>query len=126
MKFDEILEIDGKKLNKKYIESLSKQERLDLIDPIFNLLRTSEFIYPDDENKIIKSWKRLEEYVPDIDAIDLFNNSSLATDICKHFCHTFYNATALREVCGALPFNVDEGVERTVNWMRADRQRVAA
>ena len=93
MKFDEILEIDEKKLTKKYIESLSKQERLDLIDPIFNLLRTTDFIYPDDEVKIKKSWKRLQEYVPDLDSPDLFNNSSLATDICKHFCHTFYQAT---------------------------------
>lgn len=36
-----------------------------------------------------------------------------------------HDTSALREVCGALPFNLDEGVERTVGWMRAERQRVA-
>lgn len=36
-----------------------------------------------------------------------------------------HDTSALRDVCGALPFTVIEGVERTVNWMRADRQRVA-
>ena len=37
-----------------------------------------------------------------------------------------HDTGSLQAVCGALPFSVDEGVERTVGWMRADRQRVAA
>ena len=37
-----------------------------------------------------------------------------------------HDTTSLRDVCGALPFSLDEGVARTVAWMRADRQRVAA
>lgn len=93
MKYDEVLELNNNKLTKKYIQSLSKQERLDLIDPIFNLLRAIGWIYPDDIKSVDKEWKRLLEFKPDINSMSLFNNSSLATKICKHFCHLFYEAT---------------------------------
>jgi hypothetical protein len=93
VKFDEIIEVNGQKLTKKYIQSLSKQERLCLVEPIFNILRNNGFIYPDDKEGIDKEWKRLLEYQPDINIDILFNNSSLATNICKYFCHSFYSAT---------------------------------
>src|SRR5271157_5739167 len=93
MKYDEILEVNGNKLTKKYIESLSKQERLDLIDPIFDILRACGWIYPDDLAEVHKEWKRLVDFVPDLNSTSLFNNSSLATGICKFFCHSFYLAT---------------------------------
>ena len=93
LKFDEILEVGGNKLTKKYIESLSKDERLDLVDPIFNILRNNGFIFMDDENKIKKSYSKLVEYQPDLNSDSLFNNSSLGTDICKFFCHSFYRTT---------------------------------
>ena len=77
LKFDQILEIDGKKLTKKYIQSLSKEERYGLVIPIFNLLRKTGFIYMDDVDKINKSWQRLLDYEPDISNNEVFNNSSL-------------------------------------------------
>jgi len=93
MKFDEIFEINGKKLSKKYIESLSKKERLDLIEPIFNLLRSTGWLYPDNPNDLKKDWKKLQELKIDLNQTELFNNSSLCTNICKYFCHKFYLAT---------------------------------
>ena len=93
MKFDKILEVGGHSLTKHYIQSLSKEDRHALIDPIFNLLRTTEFIYPDDETAIKKSWAKIKDHVPDLSTNSIYNNSSLATDICKYFCHSFYKAT---------------------------------
>ena len=37
-----------------------------------------------------------------------------------------HDTVGLREVCGPLPFDVDAGVERTVDWMRAERHSLAA
>ncbi len=88
--FDEIIEVGGNKLTKKYIQSLSKEERVALIDPIFDILRQQEFMYMDNIEKIDKSWEKLKEYKPDLSSADIFNNMSLGTDICKYFCHSFY------------------------------------
>src|SRR5271165_4525118 len=93
MQFDKIIEINDQELTKKYIQSLNKDESLALVEPIFNLLRKTGWIYPDELAKVKKSWKTINDYVPDLTANELFNNSSLATDICKYFCHKFYLAT---------------------------------
>lgn len=107
MKYDDLLEINGNKLTKKYIESLSKQDRLDLIDPIFNLLRQTGWLYPDDDSKIKKEYKRLIDLQIDVNKKDLFNNSSLATGICKYFCKKFYLATDLDSHGNAKPTMID-------------------
>ena len=72
MKYDEVLEINGNKLTKKYIQSLSKQERLDLIDSIFNLLRKNGWMFPDDIKKATKEYNRLLEFKPDLNSTELF------------------------------------------------------
>jgi len=93
MSYDQVLTINGNKLTKKYIQSLSKQERLDIIDPIFQEMRKIGWLYPDDFNKVKKEWQRLLDFQPDLNTLEIFNNSSLATNICKYFCHSFYHAT---------------------------------
>jgi hypothetical protein len=128
MKYDDILEIDGKKLTKQYIESLSKQERIDLIDPIFNLLRDIGWLYPDDDSYINKEWKRLLDYNPDLSNIDLFNNSSLATKICKYFCKKFYLATENGENTMIDNFNNDDTLKKLIynrlglEWIDEDKR----
>lgn len=107
MSFDELLEINNKKLSKQYIESLSKDERIALIDPIFNLLRSIGWIYPDDKSKITKEYKRLIDFQPDLSKNDIFNNSSLATYISKYFCHKFYLATTKNKPTMIDNFNND-------------------
>lgn len=91
-KYDEVIEIDGQKLSKQYIASLNKKEREDLIEPIFQYLRFQGFAYPDDISKIDKEWKRLLDCDVDLDSKELYNNSSVATYICKFFCKSFYEA----------------------------------
>jgi hypothetical protein len=90
-----IVVINGKEITKQYIESLNREEREGLIEPIFEYFRNVGFMYPDDLDKVYDEWNRLLEFKPDLDSKDLFNNSSLATYICKYFCHSFYNATEL-------------------------------
>ena len=114
LKFDQILEIDGQKLTKAYIQSLSKQERLNLVDPIFDLLRKTGFIYMDNISNISKSWQRLVDYKPNIDDNEMFNNSSLATDICKYFCHSFYLATERGKPNIINNFNDDDKLKRVI------------
>lgn len=128
MKFDELLELNGNKLTKHYIQSLSKQERLDLIDPIFNLLRSSEFIYPDDINKVDKEWQRLLDYEPDLSTNDLFNNSSLATNICKYFCPSFYSVSELGKPTLIENFYNDDILKKIIknrlglDWLDSDEK----
>lgn len=114
LKFDELLVLNGQKLNKKYIQSLSKQERLDLIDPIFQIIRDNGFIYMDDEAAILKSWEKLKKHQPDINSNELFNNSSLATDICKYFCHKFYLATEVGKPTMLDNFNDDKKLKKII------------
>jgi len=112
--FDERLAIDGQELTKKYIQSLSFEERGELIPLIFKILRECTFIFPDDEKKLTKQYTRLVQYKPDISSDEVFNNSSLATGICKHFCHSFYYSTepGKRTLIGA--FNDDELLRRVI------------
>ena len=93
MLFDDVIEIGGIKLTAKYIESLSLDEREKLIDPIFKYFRNIGFTYPDDINKVKQSYKSLCLHLPDLSIKELYNNASLATDVCKYFCHTFYYVT---------------------------------
>lgn len=89
--FSKIVELNNQKLDKKYIQSLSYEEREELIEPLFQLFRNDiGLLYPDDEAKVKKSYKRLLDFEPDIKLDEVFNNSSLGTDICKHFCRSFY------------------------------------
>lgn len=126
LKFDELIKVNGKELNKKYIQSLSKQQRLDLVEPIFLQLRDTGFIYMDNSDSIKKSYKRLLDHKPDISSIELFNNSSLATDICKYFCHSFYKATEVGKPNMIDVFNDDNKLKRIIenrlglDWLDSD------
>jgi len=117
MKYDQVLELNGVKLTSKYIESLNKQERLDLIDPIFDIVRKVGWLYPDEENKIKKSWGKVKEYQPDLNADDQFNNSSLGTDICKFYCHSFFDATEPGAPTMKDNFNDDKILKKMI-WNR--------
>jgi hypothetical protein len=92
--FSDIISIGDIFLTKKYIESLGYNEREELVEPIFSLLRSVGIIYPDDLEKLSKSYQRLVDYVPDLSVDEVYNNSSMGTDICKYFCRSFYNTKA--------------------------------
>jgi len=93
MNFSDIIEVNGTKITKKYIESLSYEEREKLIDPIFNEFRKTQFLYPDDEKEIKSDWEKLLKYNPDTSVDSVYGNTSMATSICKYFCHEFYHTT---------------------------------
>lgn len=115
-----IFKIGDHSLNRQYIESLTREEREGLVEPLFNLIREIGFVYPDDMDKVYKEWKRLKEFEPDLESKELFNNSSLATYICKYFCHTFYEATELDKKTGKKKpsmvelFNDDDILKRLI------------
>jgi DNA modification methylase len=92
-KFDEIIEISGNKLTSKYIESLNRDGREALIEPIFRFFRAYGFPQPDDYEKSRREYKRLCDYKVDLNSNELYNNDSVATSICKLFCKSFYLAT---------------------------------
>ena len=114
MRFDDIIEIDNKKITKKYVQSLSYKEREDLIEPIFNKLRSVGFLFPDNVNVIKKSYKKICDYNPDLSSKDIFNNSSLGTDICKYFCKSFYFATERNKSILIDVFNDDILLKRII------------
>lgn len=128
LKFDQRLVIDGQELSKKYIQSLSKQERLDIVDPIFQLLRHSGFIYPDNNLKLNKSYQRIKDYEPNLNESNVYNNSSIGTDICKYFCKSFYSATDSKKITMLDVFNDDSKLKRLIknrlglDWLDADER----
>ena len=117
MSYDGVIEIDGKLMTKHYIESLGKEEREKLIEPIFQYFRKLGFTYPDDYEKARREYKRLVDYKCDLDKKELFNNSSLATYIPKLFCRSFYSATEKNRPKMIDIFNDDEKLRKTV-WNR--------
>lgn len=114
MKFSDIIEINGTKLTKKYIESLSYEDREKLIDPIFNILRKVNFIYPDDIDEVNKDWQNLLKYNPNINENEVYGNSSLATSICKYFCHEYYDTTEHNKKTMPEIFNDDVLLKKTI------------
>lgn len=128
--YDEIIEVNGNKLTKKYIQSLSKEERLAIVDPIFEILRFNGFMYRDSSHglKSLKSWKKLVEFQPDLNKNELFNNSSLATDICKYFCKKFYSATEEGKPTMIEVYSDDVKLRRLIenrlglDWLDADER----
>lgn len=86
-KFDEIIEINGNRLTKKYIESLTKQQRLDLIEPVFNYFRNIHgFPFPDDDSDLKNQYNKLCNFQFDTNLDEIYNNSSMETEIYRYFC----------------------------------------
>lgn len=129
MKYDELLEVNNIKLTKQYIQSLTKEQRLELIEPIFKILRESGFVYPDwDEEYLRSEYERLCDVKLDIDCLELYNNSSIATDVCKYFCKNFYLSTEKGKKNIIDVFNDDDLLKRTIknrlgiDWIDADER----
>lgn len=104
------ISLNNQLLTKSYLESLSYEQREVLIEQLFNHMREVGWIYPDDNDlkECKKSWKRLVDFVPDLTKTELFNNSDLATDICRYFCHTkFYETREVKRSNNFEVFNDD-------------------
>lgn len=114
-KFDETLVINGNALTKKYIESLSKDERENLIEPIFDVFRQIGFPRPDDIGKIKSEYNRLVSLKVDTSVDSVYNNSSVATYICKYFCYDkFCAATEVGKRSMLDIFNDDKRLKRVI------------
>jgi hypothetical protein len=128
LKFDDIIEINGTKLTKKYIESLSYQQRQDLVEPIFQLFRENGFPYPDDISSFQKDYQKLVKLELDLNKIEVFNNSSCCTEICRYFCRSFYGATDIKSKTMLEIFNNDQLLKRLIfnrlggDWLLPDKK----
>lgn len=93
-KFDDTIIINGIELNKKYVQSLTYEQREELVEPILKYFREYGFPLPDDTSYLKKEYQKLIDYEPDLTLTELYNNSSMASDINKYFCSDlFYNTT---------------------------------
>lgn len=128
LKFDEIIEVNNQKLTKKYIQSLSYEEREALIEPIFQILRSNGFPQPDDTSDFEKDYKKLCNLEIDINQMERYNNSSLCTNICKHFCPSFYKTTERNKKTMEEVFNDDTTLRRMIknrlgmDWYYSDNK----
>jgi hypothetical protein len=113
-KYAEVVSINGQKIDKKYVASLDKQGRENLVEPLFNHFRNQGWLYPDEEGKIKSEYQKLVDHVPDLSSDVLFNNSSLATNICKFFCHKFYHATEKGKRNMIEVFNDDQSLKKLI------------
>jgi len=95
--FEKIVSINGQPITAKYVKTLDYNERMALVDPLFQHFRNQDWIYPDNPSKLKINWDKLCKLEMNLLNDELFNNSSLATDICKYFCHKFYDATEMKQ-----------------------------
>lgn len=115
MNFDDIITFNNNKITKQYIQSLSKQERLDLIEPLFHLFRNNGFIYPDDEKSLNKSYQQIVDFQSPVNEDSIYNNSSCGTDICKYFCRSFFSATEPKKKTIPEIFNDDTLLKKIIH-----------
>lgn len=112
--YDKIVSVNNQPITAQYVKTLDLEERLNLVEPLFQHFRQQGWLYPDDISKIYKSWKKLCDFQPNLSINELFNNSSLATDICKYFCHKFYEATEKNKPTMLQVFNNDEKLKKLI------------
>lgn len=92
--FSKVVEINGQLLTAKFFKPLTKDEREVFVEPLFQHFRSQGWIYPTIPNqKLRKDWKKLCNHKPNLENNEVFNNSSMATSICRHFCKSFCHAT---------------------------------
>lgn len=92
--FNAKVKIDGQFLTAKFFKPLSKEEREYYVEPLFKHFREQGWIYPTISDDVLKrDWKKLCDHEPDLSINEVFNNSSIATSICRHFCKSFCHAT---------------------------------
>lgn len=92
--FNAKVEVNGQLLTAKHIKALSKEEREKYVEPLFQHFRKQGWIYPTIPDDVLKrDWNKLYNYEPDLATNEVFNNSSMATSICRHFCKSFCHAT---------------------------------
>lgn len=106
--YEQIVKINNQPITAKYVKTLDYNQRLELVEPLFNYFRNLGWIYPDNTSNLSKEYDKLCKYNIDLNNNELFNNSSLATNICKHFCHKFYDATENKALTMKEVFNNDE------------------
>lgn len=114
MGFSDIIQINGIEISKKYIESLTFEQREELIEPIFNEFRKMSFQYPDDIEEVNSDWKKLVSYNPDTNVDEIYGNSSMATSICKYFCHEYFDTTEHNKKTMPEIFNDDTLLRKTI------------
>lgn len=92
--FDHLLEINGNVLTADYLRSISNDEKNALVDPIFYKFRENDLVFPSYSEDVLKAeYQKLYNEQPDLTKNEIYNNNSLATNICKAFCHSYYNST---------------------------------
>jgi len=94
IKINDTIVIGEKELTKQYVESLSYEERKDLIEPIFKYMRKYGFPKPDKNIDLNQEFNKLVNIKFNLNEGTLFNNSSLGNYICLYFCwNIFYSCT---------------------------------
>lgn len=128
-KIHNVLEINGQKLSKKYVQSLSKSQRQDLIPLIFAHLREVGFLFPDDSpDELRQEYQRLIDCQEDINSQEIYNNSSIATSICQFFCPSFFYSTERNKKTLIQVFEDDELLKKTIgnrlglDWLDSDEK----
>jgi len=91
-KFNTLIKINNVEMNNIFFKSLSIEERKKFIIPITDYFYNDGFVYPDDQEKVIREYRKLCETEIDLSNIEINNHSRLGTYICKYFCKSFYNS----------------------------------
>jgi hypothetical protein len=106
-KYEKIVTINNNLITDKYVKTLNTNERELLVNPLFNHFRNQGWLYPDNTTKLRDKYKKLCNTTFDLTNTELYNNGSLATDICKYFCHKFYESTESNKLNMIQIFNDD-------------------
>lgn len=128
--FQKPLIINNKTLTAKNIKTLNEKEREALIEPIFSYIRKIGWQEPDFQDSLLKELERLKKYQPDISVLEVNNNNSIATNICKHFCSSFYSSVSNKNRLSIKKvWESDELLKKVIknrlvlNWVSSSQER---
>ena len=115
-KFTDIAVIEGQEITRKYLQSLSLEQRQVLIEPLFQHFRKQGWQYPNlSFDEVNKEYQRLLSCTIDINKLSINNNSAIATGLCKFFCaRSFYDAREEGYDMPVICFNDDDKLRKVI------------
>lgn len=108
----EIIKINNIYITKEYVSKLTEEERENLVEPIFNELLNIGWNYPKwSDVEINSAFSRLVNW--EIKE-NLDGNNLLATNICKHFCSSFYHVSDKKRMSVYDAWNDEDLIKKVI------------
>jgi transposase len=110
-----IISYQGKKLTSEFIQTLSKEQRLQVSDYLFNYFRELGFPYDSfSKSELNKDYQKLLQSTQKL-SNKLIKSGDSGKKIFKHFCRHYYSVSSISKVSFVDAFKNDELLKSVIN-----------